>query len=96
LKLIAGCLPQDDRNLLTIIGKQQQFPTKNDIITQKFTLADLLPDKQQAPRNSSGVYSNPNFKCKYKIQISKQKSKDIQLTIICLYIKHPNLTHNPS
>ncbi len=46
LKPIAGCLPQDDRDLTKIIGKPQQYSPTNHTMMPKFTLADLLPNKQ--------------------------------------------------
>ncbi len=76
---IAGELPQHDKWLSTIKGKNSS--TTNHLTTLHITLEDLLPPVQQEPKNSSGEFNvklqtsnfqitDSNVKFKYKLQIS--------------------------
>ncbi len=76
---IAGNLPQDDRQLSKIIGKDSQITYTVHPYVLPSKLEDFLPPVQQAPKNSSGEFvnsisnTNDNFfgtKFKYQIQIS--------------------------
>ncbi len=80
---IAGELPQDDKKLSNIIGKN--FSNTNHPTTLHITLEDLLPPVQQAPKNSSGEFivklqmsniqiSNSNIIFKHQIQIQISNS----------------------
>jgi hypothetical protein len=82
---IAGEVKQEHWLLSNITGKPPQItPYPN----QSFTLENLLPPVQQAPKNSSGEfhikYQIPNKNCKYQIFTSNVKQTHIK-SIMTIY-----------
>lgn len=64
-------LPQDDKDLSHIKGKHQTPLLPRSHVGQDWTLEDLLPPVQKAPKTSSGEFANQISN--YKLQIIKVK-----------------------
>jgi hypothetical protein len=81
---IAGEVKQDDQKISNIIGKPIKFKT---YYQSSFTLEDLLPTVQQAPKNTPGEFQ---IKCKLpndmRIQIQIQISQLTQSPYLTILI----------
>jgi hypothetical protein len=63
---ITGEVPQGGRQISNIIGKPHPNANTTNHIALSFTLEDLLPPAQQAPKNSSGEFINQMSNAKFK------------------------------